>query len=105
MSAAPLPMLDEPKAGRLTIQYAPEAATPMVENPPRFSWLPVIEDEAAYTLRLSTDPNFATKDTQVFAPIPLNFFTPDVVLAAGEYHWSYAVCDDATCAKASGDTS
>lgn len=96
MSAAPLPMLDEPKAGRLTIQYAPEAATPMVENPPRFSWLPVIEDEAAYTLRLSTDPNFATKDTQVFAPIPLNFFTPDVVLAAGEYHWSYAVCDDAT---------
>jgi len=91
-----LPMLDEPKAGRLTIQYSPAADTEVVENPPRFTWLPVIEDEAEYVLRISTSPKFPTKDTQVFANIPLNFFTPDVVLEPGDYHWSYAVCDPAT---------
>ena len=50
------------------------------ENPPRFTWLPVIEDEAEYVLRVSTDPEVSREDTQVFAHIPLNFFTPDVVL-------------------------
>jgi len=93
MPAKTLTALDEPKAGRLTIQYAPDAANDAVENPPRFSWLPVIEDEASYVLRVSTDPEFSSKTTQVFAPIPLNFFTPDVVFPAGDYHWSYAVCD------------
>ncbi|MCF2871172.1 DUF4962 domain-containing protein [Octadecabacter sp. G9-8] len=93
MSATSLPMLDEPKAGRLTIQYAPEAATPTVENPPRFTWLPVIEDDATYALRASKDPTFPAKKTQIFAPIPLNFFTPDMTFEAGDYHWSYAVCD------------
>ena len=92
--AAALPKLDEPKAGRLTIQYAPDAESETTENPPRFTWLPVIEDEAEYVLRLSNDPAFG-KDTKVFANIPLNFFTPDVVLPAGQYHWSYAVCDGA----------
>ncbi|MEP2531472.1 DUF4962 domain-containing protein [Shimia sp.] len=96
MPATPLPLLDEPKAGRLTIQYAPVATTQIVENPPRFSWIPVIEDEATYVVRISTDPKFPVKDTQLFAPIALNFFTPDVALAAGEYHWAYAVCDPTT---------
>ncbi len=89
-------MLAEPKAGRLTIQYAPDEGIDAVENPPRFTWLPVIEDEAQYVLRISTDPAFAGKETRVYARIPLNFFTPDEALPAGEYHWSYAVCDPAT---------
>ena len=59
MSAKTLTALDEPKAGRLTIQYAPDAANDAVENPPRFSWLPVIEDETSYVLRVSTDPEFS----------------------------------------------
>ena len=46
MPGATAPTLDEPRTGRLTIQYAPDAETPIVENPPRFTWLPVIEDEA-----------------------------------------------------------
>ncbi len=96
MSGPTAPMLDEAKTGRLTIQYAPEAGGEIAENPPRFTWLPVIEDEARYVLRISTDQKFAAKATQVFSGIPLNFFTPDVVLAPGEYHWSYAVCDPAT---------
>ena len=91
--AVVLPKLDEPKTGRLTIQYAPDAETEIVETPPRFTWLPVIEDEAEYMLQISSDPGFGAKDTKVYANIPLNFFTPDVTLAAGTYHWAYAVCD------------
>ena len=96
MSVKNLPVLDEPAAGRLTIQYGPVEATEIVENPPRFSWLPVIEDEAQYVLRISEDPSFPAKKTQVFSRIPLNFFTPDVTLSPGTYHWSYAVCDPET---------
>ncbi|WP_245624131.1 DUF4962 domain-containing protein [Jannaschia donghaensis] len=87
-------MLDEPKAGRLTIGYAPDATTQIVENPPRFTWLPVIEDEAQYVLRVSSDPVFPKGKTRTYPGIPLNFFTPDTPLDAGTYHWSYAVCDD-----------
>ncbi|MBS0126883.1 DUF4962 domain-containing protein [Thetidibacter halocola] len=93
MRGTTTPLLDEPRAGRLTIQYAPDRDTEIVENPPRFTWLPVIEDEARYVLRLSADPGFPAKGTQVFTKIPLNFFTPDTALAPGDYHWSYAVCD------------
>ena len=42
--ATHLTALDQPKAGRLNIQYAPDGED-VVENPPRFTWLPVIEDE------------------------------------------------------------
>ena len=82
--------LDEPRAGRLNIQYAPDGEAP-VENPPRFSWLPVIEDEAVYALRVSTDPKFPKAKTQVFTNLPLNFFTPAGPLPPGDYHWAYAV--------------
>ncbi len=91
-----LPTLDEPKAGRLTIQYAPDAETEIVENPPRFTWLPVIEDDARYILRISPDPAFPKADTLVFDNIPLNFFTPDAPLKPGVYHWSYSTQDQAT---------
>jgi len=93
MSSEPLRMLDEPKAGRLTIQYGPADGATLSENPPRFTWLPVIEDEANYVVRVSTDAGYPTKGTHVFRHISLNFFTPDVVLPAGDYVWSYAVCD------------
>ncbi len=90
-----LPILDEPKTGRLTVQYAPVNGAEVAENPPRFTWLPVIEDEAQYLLRISSDPKFPAKGTQTFGPIPLNFFTPDVTFDAGTYHWSYCVADEA----------
>jgi len=93
MSVLAQTKLDEPKAGRLTIQYGPDADTVLVENPPRFSWLPVIEDEAQYVLRISVDPKYPAKNTHVYPGLPLNFFTPDVALPAGDYVWSYAVCD------------
>lgn len=90
-----LPPLDEPRAGGLTIDYAPTEATEIVENPPRFTWLPVIEDGALYALRLSTDPSYPAGDTLTFSGIALNFFTPDTVLTPGVWHWSYAQCDGA----------
>jgi hypothetical protein len=98
--SAPVALLDEPKTGRLTIQYGPSDGAAVAENPPRFMWLPVIEDEASYVLRVSTDPSYPKKNTHQFAHIALNFFTPDVVLPAGDYVWSYAVCDPATGAAA-----
>ncbi|WP_439137863.1 DUF4962 domain-containing protein [Roseicyclus sp.] len=91
-----LQTLDEPTAGRLMIRYAPTPETEITENPPRFTWLPVIEDEAAYVLRLSTDPKFPKGKTLLFERLPLNIFTPDRALDPGDWHWSYAVCDPNT---------
>ncbi len=93
MSASTLPLLDEPKAGRLTIQYSPTADTDVTENPPRFMWIPVVDDDARYVLRLSTDPAFPKGKTQQFTDLPLNFFTPDATLPPADYHWSYATWD------------
>lgn len=93
--------LDEPKTGRLTIQYGPQDGVAVTENPPRFTWLPEIEDEATYVLRVSTDAKYPAKQTHVFTHIALNFLTPDVTLPAGDYVWSYAVCDPKTGEAAS----
>lgn len=87
----PLPPLDEPRPGRLTISYQPSNGDVAVENPPRFTWLPVVEDEAVYVLRVSQDHDFPAMATQSFAPVPLNFFTPDCTFAPGDWYWSYAV--------------
>ena len=74
MPATALPSLDEPNAGRLTIQYCPASDEKIVENPPRFMWIPVIDEEANYVLRISRDPDFPAKTTHIFANLPLNFF-------------------------------
>lgn len=90
MPATSLPLLDEPKAGRLTIQYSPTADTEVTENPPRFMWIPVLDDDACYVMRLSSDPKFSKGKTLVFEGLPLNFFTPGTTLEPGTYYWSYA---------------
>lgn len=96
MASDALPLLDEPKAGQLTIQYSPIEDTDIVENPPRFSWIPVIDDDARYVLRISTEAEYPAKSTKIFEDLPLNFFTPDIALDAGNYHWSYATWDPET---------
>ena len=80
--------LDEPRAGRLTIAYSPSPDLEIIENPPRFMWLPVIEDDAQYTLRIESDT-----DSWTFTNIALNFYTPDTTFPAGKFRWCYAVCD------------
>ncbi|MDV7143217.1 DUF4962 domain-containing protein [Tropicimonas sp. TH_r6] len=92
--------LDEPKAGRLNIKYSPAGGEALVENPPRFMWLPVVDEGAHYVLRVSMDATFPEGETQVFTDIPLNFLTPDIVFAPGHYHWSYAVWDAEACQPA-----
>lgn len=86
-----LAVLDEPATGRLTIQYSPSADTLIVENPPRFTWLPTIEDQAQYIVRVAGNSRYEQKDTQLFKAIALNFFTPDTAFAPGQYVWSYAL--------------
>jgi hypothetical protein len=86
--------LDQPKPGRLNIQYAPDETTQIVENPPRFTWLPVVENEARYVLRISTDKTFSDKATQTYSNIPLNFFTPDTTFKKGVYYWSYSIWNE-----------
>ena len=78
--------LDAPPAGRMMIQYAPDGGTQIAENPPRFSWLPDIDDQTRYVLRIVGDGAEHT-----YADIPFNFFTPPDTLPAGDYTWSYAV--------------
>ncbi len=95
MPASSTTSLDEPKAGRLTIQYAPTEETEIFENPPRFTWLPAIDEEAHFVLRISTDAKFPSKTTKVFEDLPLNFLTPDAPLEPGTHYWSYATwCPD-----------
>jgi len=85
--------LDQPAAAALTTQYWPDQKSVLTENPPRFSWLPVVDSGARYTLQVSTDERFPAKATHEFKPIPLNFFTPDAALEPGHYFWRYATCD------------
>ena len=49
------PVLEEPKAGHLMITYAPTGDAEVYENLPRFSWIPVIDADARYVLRVSRD--------------------------------------------------
>ena len=84
-------MLDEPATGRLTIQYAPDANTEITENPPRFTWLPTLEDGAKYAVRISKDTKYQTETTEIYTGIALNFFTPDKTLDAGNYVWSLSL--------------
>lgn len=86
--------LDQPKPGRLNIQYAPDETTEIVENPPRFTWLPVVENEARYVLRISKDERFSENVTLTYSNISLNFFTPDRTLDSGVYYWSYSVWNE-----------
>ncbi|MEM8789664.1 MAG: DUF4962 domain-containing protein [Pseudomonadota bacterium] len=104
MPATTLTKLDEPKAGRLTIQYAPTSQTDVTENPPRFTWIPVIDDGAHYVLRVSADladSGGSGGATRTYENLPLNFFTPDTPLEPGDYTWSYATWDPQTGAPSS----
>lgn len=83
--------LDEPTPGALNIKYVPDSETEIVENPPRFTWLPVVEEEARYVLQISENSKFTKDKTLQYTDLGLNFLTPDQVLKTGTYFWRYAV--------------
>ncbi len=74
--------LDEPRAGALMVAYAPDGGA-TAENPPRFSWLPALDDAARYILRVSPDAGFPAKATVSFENVVWNFFTPDRTFEPG----------------------
>ncbi|MFI3226978.1 MAG: DUF4962 domain-containing protein [Clostridia bacterium] len=79
----------EQESGTFTVQYLPNN-TEIIENPPRFSWLPSNDDNGPYDLEIATDADFeniAYKYTDVM----YNFFAPDHVLKAGKYFWRYTL--------------
>ncbi len=90
MSNDDLRTLDEPPAGRLMVQYAPDVSTEIAENPPRFSWIPDIEDDAHYALSIRSQGG----EEFVHVGIPANFLTPPDPLAPGTYDWRYCVWGD-----------
>ncbi|MDQ1913096.1 DUF4962 domain-containing protein [Paenibacillus sp. GD4] len=83
--------LYQPQSGVLTVQYQPDETTQLIENPPRFTWIPAQLDHDRYVLQISSAENFTAADTQTIQPIPLNLYTPDAPLAAGTYYWRYAL--------------
>lgn len=86
--------LDQPSAGRMTVQYHPVSDVALTENPPRFSWLPVVDEDARYVVRVSTDAN--SDNVTYYDDIRYNFYTPNTAFAPGTYYWSYAEWSPAT---------
>ncbi|NNE79731.1 MAG: DUF4962 domain-containing protein [Silicimonas sp.] len=73
----------------MMIQYSPADGAEATENPPRFTWLPEIDDEAQFVLRIK-----GSDGVRKFDNIPVNFFTPPETLSPGDYTWAYAVWAD-----------
>ncbi|WP_426447353.1 DUF4962 domain-containing protein [Paenibacillus sp. S-38] len=83
--------LYEPRSGRLTVQYQPDEETILVENPPRFTWIPALPENDRYMLQVSLSEDFPEQSTRTIRGIPYNFHTPDEVLQPGTYYWRYAL--------------
>jgi hypothetical protein len=84
--------LDEPQQSALTIRYQPDGDASN-ENPPRFAWLPTLDETSAYVLEVSRSEQFADGTTRRFPDIQRTYFTPDCPLEPGTHTWRYAVWD------------
>lgn len=82
--------LIEPKSSILTIGYHPEEEQ-ILENPPRFTWMPESDKDITYRLQLSSSEKFDSKDTLTRKGIPYNFYTLDDALEPGVYYWRYSI--------------
>jgi Domain of unknown function (DUF4962)/Heparinase II/III-like protein len=92
--------LDEPKASGLTVRYQPDDEA-VWENPPRFVWLPALDETLPYVLRVARSDHYLPTETKTFTDVRRNFFTPPEGFDVGSYVWSYAVWDGTTSAPAS----
>jgi Domain of unknown function (DUF4962)/Heparinase II/III-like protein len=92
--------LDEPRATSLTLRYQPDEES-VWENPPRFAWLPTLDESQPYVLRIGRDEQYTPAATTTFADIRRTYFVPHASLKPGSYWWSYAVWDAATKRPAS----
>lgn len=87
-------LLYQPLSGALTVQYEPDSHKQLIENPPRFTWIPAQLDNDSYILQYSRSPQFEENCTVTVQPIPYNLYTPDEALEAGDYYWRYALLLD-----------
>ncbi|WP_273126922.1 DUF4962 domain-containing protein [Bacillus weihaiensis] len=83
----------QPVSGILDVKYAPDEQTELIENPPRFTWMPVQLENDQYRLQISKSEDFSADQTDTFQPIPYNFYTPNKALEAGTYFWRYSLVD------------
>ncbi len=81
--------LIEQESGVFTVQYLPDE-TEVIENPPRFSWLPTNEENGPYDLEVSTCENFS-ENVYRYENLKYNFFAPNHILPPGEYFWRYTL--------------
>jgi hypothetical protein len=84
------PPLHEAKPAFLTVSYQPADGASSAENPPRFSWLPDIDERAAYLLDVQPVDVPGGLPFQAHTGA-LNFHTPPQVLAAGRWRWRYCL--------------
>jgi hypothetical protein len=87
--------LYQPKSGELNVPYQPDETTQIIENPPRFTWMPAKLEEELYAVEISSSPSFEMEKTRIYQPVHQNFFTPDQAMAPGTYYWRYALLDQA----------
>jgi hypothetical protein len=86
----------QPASGILDVQYAPDEKTVLIENPPRFTWMPIQLENDQYCLQISTSQDFSSEDTVTIQPIPYNFYTPNQPMEPGRYYWRYSLLDSAS---------
>ncbi|MFF2482265.1 DUF4962 domain-containing protein [Paenibacillus sp. NPDC058071] len=86
-----LTKLFEPQSGLMSVPYEPSGKTGLLENPPRFTWMPARLDDDCYVLQYSASEQFDDQETVTASGIPYNLYTPEAPLAPGRYYWRYAL--------------
>lgn len=85
--------LYQPLSGDLTVQYEPNKETKLIENPPRFTWIPAKLEDDRYVLEVSSSHDFRDGATKSYGPVLYNFYTPDEAFEPGGYYWRYALLE------------
>ena len=65
--------LFEPKSGLLSVPYQPDEGSKLLENPPRFTWMPGQLEDDRYMLQISTSPLYEAGVTTTISPIPITY--------------------------------
>ncbi|WP_413379199.1 DUF4962 domain-containing protein [Alkalihalobacillus sp. 1P02AB] len=83
--------LYQPESGALNVPYQPDSNSEIIENPPRFTWMPAKLENDRYVLEVSISSTFEKDSTLIYKPIENNLFTPDQSFEPGTYFWRYAL--------------
>lgn len=82
----------ETRESVLSIKYQPDDQV-LLENPPRFTWVPAADEDLQYRLQLSAFEDFPEGKTEELRHLPYNFCTLDHILEPGTYYWRYGLED------------